>query len=198
LGYVHCIIEVWSVGDLYGFLVPGWLLPSRLANSSTLPKFICPLLFLNPSSPHYNPYKVLLIVLCTLHFSSGEFESFGKHMVEIFGMSLEWTYVMFQTYELERFIFSLKWGSTSLFSSNQFLCAYMTCYMVLRSCSSLISACALLLLWKPSPPSNFKMFCVLFGVAIACYFACDMLWLAYFKEVVVFLVLDASPLIRFL
>jgi len=37
-------------------------------------KCICLLLFLNPSSPHYNPSKVLLIVLCTLHSSGGEFE----------------------------------------------------------------------------------------------------------------------------
>jgi len=136
----------------------------------TLPKCICPLLSLNLSSPHYNAIEVLLIVL-----SGGEFESLSKHMVDcMFGISLEWTCAIFQTQEWERFTFFLKWGSTSLFSSNQFHVLAWRALWFFGGDQVWYRVCGLVLIWKPFPP-NFEMFYVLFGVAIDCY---SCLWYA--------------------
>jgi len=98
-------IELLEFGVLLNFVVVGCFVGCSLVVwliSSILPKCICPLFSLKPSSPHYNPYKILLIVLFTLHSSGGEFESHVKHMADcIFGMSLEWTHAIFQTHERE-------------------------------------------------------------------------------------------------
>jgi len=87
-------LELLEFGVLVNLLVNwyfGWLLPSHLAIVGPhYPKCIHPLLSLNLSSPHYNLSKVLLIVLRTLHFSGGEFESLSKHIVDcILGMSFK-------------------------------------------------------------------------------------------------------------
>jgi len=85
------IVFIWFA-VLVNFMIFGWFVGCSLVtwlNYSTLLKLICQLLSLNPSSPHYNSYKVLLIILYTLHFSGGEFESLREPLVVcIFGMSL--------------------------------------------------------------------------------------------------------------
>ena len=72
-----------------------------LAISSTNFQNICPP-FSVPLSPHYNPWKELLTVMCTLHFSGRELKNLGKLMVVCFiRLSPEWTYAIFQTHEWE-------------------------------------------------------------------------------------------------
>jgi len=64
-------IVLLGFGVLVNFIVAWWFVGCSLVtclNSSTLRKFIGQLLSFNPFIPHYNPCKLLLIVLCTLHF----------------------------------------------------------------------------------------------------------------------------------
>jgi len=166
-------------------------------SSFTLLKFICQLLSLFGS--HYNSYKVLLIVLCTLHFSGGEFESLGKHLVDcIIGMSLEWTYAMFQTHEWEWFIFprsEVLLVHLALFHSmclHDMLCGALG---VIEFDIELVVTCFL-----ENLPLLLLMKCLSHYLEwpLTTILACDMLWLAYFKEVVMFWVLDASPLVDFI
>ena len=71
------LMSIWSiVGCSIVFLTIG------STNSKTFVH-----LFPLPLSPHYNPWKDLLIVICTLHFSGGKFENLDKLMVVV---SLDW------------------------------------------------------------------------------------------------------------
>jgi len=153
-------------------------------NSSTLPKFICPLLSLSPSSPHYNLCKVHLIVLRTLHFSGGEFECHCKPMVDCtFGMSLGLWYI------------SNKWaGVVHISPKSQVLPARLALLNLISLhdmlCGSLgmvkfeIALVVLYFFKNVLFLLTLKCFVHYLGLPLIVILACGMLWLAYFREVV--------------
>jgi len=142
--------------------------------SSTLSKCICQILSFNPSSPHYNPRKVILIILCILYSSGGEFESLVKHMIDcIIQMSLSEPLYIFK-YMSESDPHFPKWGSTSLIGSIQFHVLAWYSLWFFGGDQVWYRACDLVLFRKPSP-HDFEMFCTLFGVAVYWY---SCLWYA--------------------
>jgi len=184
VGYVHCILRFGVLVNLLanwclvGYSTVIWL------SSSTLSKYICPLLSLNLFSPHYNPIKDLLIVLCTLHFSGVEFESLVKHMIVcIFGMSLEWTSDIFQTHEWE----------CSIFPKSEVLPVHLALLNLMCLCDMLCSSLGVIKFDIELVELYFfenllfllilKCFVNYLGLPLIVILACDMLWFAYFKEV---------------
>ena len=162
-------IEFWSLEYWWTSLFVGALISCALItwlHSSTLPKFINPLLSPNPSSPHYNSCNVLLIIICTLPLSGGEFVNLSKHMVVcIIRMSFEWIYAIIQMHNQE-------W---STFPKSELLPVYLVIqFLVLAYCDLWLFrdyqvwcwACGRIFLWKHSPCPDFKTSSALLAVAI--------------------------------
>ena len=143
---------------------------------------MCPPLFLLPQSAHYNPSKVLLIVMCTLHLNGREHESLSKSMVvRIIEMSLEWTHNIFQTHEWKWSTFphsEVLPTSIALFIS----CTCMMCFMVLWGWPSLMSSFMVSYFFENIYRLRIsKCFIALFGVTISwySYFWCAKRYLAW-------------------
>ena len=122
---------------------------------------------------------------CTLHFSGEEFESLCKRMVDyIFGFSLEWTCAIFQIHEWKWFTFPqsevlpiylalpnvmyLHYVLCGSLGVNKFDIELVVSYFFENLLFLLILKCIVRYL----------------GLLLIVILACDMLWFAYFKEVV--------------
>ena len=156
MGYVHWILDVRSVGELYGFLILCWFLSNHLATWLHIAWIYkvhsFPLTLLTHTIAHLKS-SWLLCAHCIL--SGGEFESLVKHMVDCtFGMTLEWIYAIFKCMSGSVPHFPKVWFDLSIWLYS-IPCACVMCFLVLWGWSSLMSSLQLCISLRASTFSWF-------------------------------------------